>query len=63
MLRLNDIKKTYVTGDLKVEALKGIDLSSSKIEGIAVTIDDIKGAIIDQLQGMDLLYLIGVKIK
>ena len=44
-------------------SLKGIDLSSSKIEGIAVTIDDIKGAIIDQLQAMDLLYLIGVKIK
>lgn len=44
-------------------SLKGIDLSSSKIEGIAISIEDIKGAIIDQLQAMDLLYLIGVKIK
>lgn len=42
-------------------SLKGIDLSSSKIEGIAISIEDIKGAIIDQFQATDLLYLIGVK--
>ena len=44
-------------------SLKGIDLSCSIIEGIAITIEDIKGAIIDQLQAIDLLYLIGVKVK
>ena len=36
---------------------------SNKIEGIAITIDDIKGAVIDQAQSMDLLYLLGVKVK
>ena len=44
-------------------SLKNIDLSDSIIEGIAVSIDDIKGAIINQFQAVDLLYLIGVKIK
>ena len=44
-------------------SLKGIDLSNNKIEGIAITIEDIKGAIIDQLQAVDLLYLLGVKLK
>ena len=44
-------------------SLKGIDFSDSKIEGIAVSIEDIKGAIINQFQAIDLLYLIGVKIK
>ncbi len=44
-------------------SLKNVDLSSSKIEGIAISIEDIKGAVIDQLQAMDLLYLIGVKVK
>ena len=29
----------------------------------AVSLDDIKGAIINQFQAIDLLYLIGVKIK
>ena len=44
-------------------SLNGIDLSNSKIERIAISIEDIKGAIIDRFQAMDLLYLIGVKIK
>lgn len=44
-------------------SLKGIDLSSCKIEGIVISIEDIKGAIIDQFQALDLLYLIGVKLK
>ena len=44
-------------------SLKGIDLSNNKIEGIAITIEDIKGAIIDQLQAVDLLYLLGVELK
>ena len=44
-------------------SLKNVDLSNSIIEGIAITIDDIKGAIIDQSQSIDLLYLLGVKVK
>ena len=44
-------------------SLKNIDLSDSVIEGIAISIDDIKGALINQFQAIDLLYLIGVKIK
>ena len=43
--------------------MKNIDLSNSQIEGIAISLEDIKGAIIDQIQAIDLLYLIGVKIK
>ena len=44
-------------------SLKEIDFSDSIIEGIAVSIEDIRGAIIDQYQALDLLYLLGVKIK
>lgn len=36
MLRLNDIKKTYVTGDLKIEALKGVNLSFRASEFVAI---------------------------
>jgi len=46
-----------------LQSLNGIDLSNTKIEGIAISIEDIKGAIIDQFQAIDLLYLIGVKLK
>lgn len=44
-------------------SLKGIDFSDSVIEGIAVSIEDVKGALINQYQAVDLLYLLGVKIK
>ena len=44
-------------------SFKNIDLSDSIIEGIAISIENIKGAIINQFQAIDLLYLIGVKIK
>ena len=44
-------------------SLRGIDLSTSKIEGIAISIGDIEGAIIDQIQAMDLIHLIGVNLK
>ena len=44
-------------------SLKEIDLSSSIIEGIAVSVEDIKGATINQFQSLDLMYLLGVKIK
>ena len=38
-------------------------MSSSRIEQIAISIEDIKGAIVGQLQAVDLLYLLGVKIR
>jgi len=44
-------------------SLKNIDLSDSNIAGISVQLDDIKGAIIDEYQSIDLLYLLGVKLK
>ena len=44
-------------------SLKDIDLSDANIDGIAISIENIKEAIIDQMQALDLLYLIGVKIK
>ena len=44
-------------------SLKGIDLSDSKIEGLAISLEDIRGAKINQFQAIDLLYLIGVKLK
>ncbi len=43
--------------------LKDIDLSNSIIDGIVVSLDDIKGAIINEYQAIDLIGLIGVKIK
>ena len=54
-----DLTQTLITKT----SFKNIDLSDSIIEGIAISIDDIKGAIINQFQAVDLLYLIGVKIK
>ena len=36
MLRLTNVKKTYVTGDLKVEALKGVNLSFRANEFVAI---------------------------
>ena len=43
--------------------LKDIDLSSSNIEGISTDLNSIKGMIIDFEQSMDLIGLLGVKIK
>ena len=59
ILEMKNIQKSFIG----VQALKNIDFSDSIIEGIAVSIEDIKGAIINQFQAMDLLYLLGVKIK
>ena len=43
--------------------LKGVDLSNSTIEEMAISIEDVQGAIINKLQVLDLSYLLGVKIK
>ena len=44
-------------------SLRGINFSDSIIEQMAVSIEDIRGAVINQFQAVDLLYLLGVKIK
>ena len=44
-------------------SLKDVDLSSSIIVGLAISIENIRGAIIDTYQAVDLLYLLGIKIK
>lgn len=54
-----DLTQTMITKT----SLKNIDLSDSIIEEMAISIDDIRGATINQFQSVDLLYLIGVKIK
>lgn len=43
--------------------LKNLNLSDSIIEGIIVSIEDIRGAIINEFQAIDLIGIIGVKIK
>ena len=44
-------------------SLKNIDLSNSFIDGIVISIEDIKGAIINEYQAINLISLLGVKIK
>ena len=44
-------------------SLNGIDFSDSIIDGIIISISDIKGAIINQFQAIDLISLLDVKVK
>ena len=44
------------------EKLKDIDFSKSIISGIAVYLNDLKGAIINEMQAIELTGLLGVKI-
>ena len=44
-------------------SLRNIDLSESIIDGIILSVEDIKGAIINEFQAIDLITLLGVKIK
>ena len=55
----------YKKGDyfLIVSRYKDIDLSNSTIEGISISLEDIKGAIIDSYQLNDLAFLLGVKTR
>ena len=43
--------------------LSGIDLSTCNIEGIFININDLKDTIIRVDQAMDLINILGVKIK
>lgn len=68
---INDCKLTSIafTNCELIEAefshtpLKGIDLSDSHIEGIHVNLPDIRGAIVNTLQAMELTSLLGLVIK
>ena len=44
-------------------SLKDIDISSNIISGLIVGLEDIRGAKISELQALDLVTLLGVKIK
>lgn len=66
----NKLKKVYFTNNTDLTqahifktSFKDIDLSETIIDQIAISQEDIKGAIIEGFQAMDLLYLLGVKIK
>ncbi|EGT4933197.1 pentapeptide repeat-containing protein, partial [Clostridioides difficile] len=43
--------------------LSGIDFTTNNIEGIEIGIDDIRGAIFDVSQAIDLTKLMGIIIK
>ena len=43
--------------------LKNIDLSNCTIQGMSTTLQDIKGAILNEFQIIDLAYLLNIKIK
>lgn len=52
-----------VEADFSHTALRGVDLRTSRIEGIQVSIPDLRGAVINYAQAMDLMPLLGVVIK
>ncbi|MCD7901908.1 MAG: pentapeptide repeat-containing protein [Bacteroides sp.] len=52
-----------IGADLSRTSLRGIDLRSCRIEGIQVTIPDLKGAIVQTSQALELLPLLGIKIQ
>ena len=56
-------KADLVQSQIFKTSLKDIDLSNSFIDGIVVSMEDIKGAIINEYQAIDLINLLGVKIK
>ena len=49
--------------NLKNSYFQETKIKNLYFEGIAISPEDIKGAVVDQLQAMDLMYLLGVKVK
>lgn len=56
-------KVNFIDSNFINTSLKDIDLSNSNIEDISIDLNCIKGAIISLEQTMDLIGLLGVKIK
>lgn len=56
-------KVDFSNSEFRDTSLKNIDLSSCNIEKINIDLKNIKGAIINLEQTMDLIGLLGVKIK
>ena len=44
-------------------SLKDIDLSTCKMENLTSDIESIRGVIIDRFQSIDLIGMLGVKVK
>lgn len=51
--------------DLEVSgtSLKDVDVRSSNIDGIRVSVNDVKGLIVTEVQAISLIYLLGIVIK
>ena len=60
-LEFNDSDLTQV--NFFKTKLKDVDLTSNTITGLIVGHEDIRGAIINEFQAIDLIMLLGVKIK
>lgn len=54
---------TLLEADFSHTLLRGIDLRTARINGIVLNIADLRGAIVNSLQAMDLLPLLGVVIE
>ena len=61
--RIVNFLLNFNNSDFINTSLKDIDLSNSNIEDISLDLNCIKGAIISLEQTMDLIGLLGVKIK
>lgn len=68
---INDCKLTSIAfencelieAEFSHTPLKGIDLSDSHIEGIHINLPDIRGAIVNTSQALNLTSLLGIRIK
>lgn len=68
---INDCKLTSIAfencelieAEFSHTPLKGIDLSDSHIEGIHINLPDVRGAIVNTSQALNLTSLLGIRIK
>jgi len=60
-LELNNVNLS--NSEIIKSSLKDIDLSKTKIDNIKIDIDSLKGSIIDKFQSIDLIGVLGVKVK
>lgn len=43
--------------------MKGIDVSSCKIEGLAISPEGVRGMIVNEVQAIELVSILGIVIK